>query len=428
VGKSAVAPFGCRQSTKFVHVEEFAALRSTIERHLPEALRFLEGLVAVNSFTGNRAGVLRNAELIAAQFRELGFAEERVPPENPLFGDHQFFRRSGKGRGGVLLVTHLDTVYPEEEEKRHGFNWQVESGRIYGPGVNDNKGGTVMIWLVLSALRDFAPEIFESLSWQIAANAAEEELVRDFPQLCRARMPRECRAALVFEACSGSGQGMSLARCRKGSANMRVSVEGRGAHAGSRHREGANAIVEIAHVIEQIARLTDYSRELTVNVGSIKGGGPANRVPHFAECDVNIRAFDEGILQAGIDAVFALQDEPASVRAVSDGFACRVKVSLLNRNSAWPEKAKTDDLIELWMQTAQRLGLALRAEPRGGLSDGNYLSRFVPTLDGLGPFGLNGHSSERNPDGSKLPECVVVSSFLEMAAVNVAAICELAHR
>ena len=384
--------------------------------------------MAVNSFTANRAGVLRNAELVAAQFRALGFAGERVSAENLLFGDHQFLRRSGKGRNAVMLVTHLDTVYPEEEEKRHGFSWQVEDGRIYGPGVNDNKGGTVMIWLVLSALRDFAPKVFESLSWEIAANAAEEELVPDFPQLCLARMPRGCRAALVFEACGGSGQGMSLARCRKGSANMRVYVEGRGAHAGSRHREGANAIVEIAQVIDQIARLTDYSRELTVNVGSIKGGGPANRVPHFAQCEVNIRAFDEAILQAGIDAMFALENEPASVRAVSDGFACRVKVQLLNRNPAWPQSARTDDLIELWMQAAHRLGLTLRAEPRGGLSDGNYLARFVPTLDGLGPFGLNGHSSERNPDGSKLPEYAVVSSFLEMGAINVAAIRELADR
>jgi glutamate carboxypeptidase len=411
-----------------VHVEEFARLRSIIERYLPEVWRFLERLVAVNSFTANRAGVLRNAELVAAQFQELGFAEERVPARNPLFGDHLFLRRSGNGRSAVMLVTHLDTVYPEDEEKRHGFSWQVEAGRIYGPGVNDNKGGTVMIWLVLSALRDYAPAVFESLSWEIAANAAEEELVPDFSEVCLARMPRECRAALVFEACGGSGQGMSLARCRKGSANMRIYVEGRGAHAGSRHRDGANAIVEIAQVIDRIARLTDYSRELTVNVGSIKGGGPANRVPHLAECDVNIRAFDEAILQAGIDAIFALENEPAYVRAVSDGFACRVKVKLLNRNPAWPQSTRTDDLIDLWMQAAHRLGLPLRAEPRGGLSDGNYLSRFVPTLDGLGPFGLNGHSSERNSDGSKLPEYAVVSSFLDMGAINVAAIRQLADR
>ena len=126
---------------QIVHVEEFAALRSVIEHHLPEALKFLERLVAVNSFTANRAGVLRNAELVAAQFRELGFAEERVPAENPVFGDHQFLRRSGKGRKGVMLVTHLDTVYPEEEEKRHRFSWQAEAGRITAPESMTTRAG-----------------------------------------------------------------------------------------------------------------------------------------------------------------------------------------------------------------------------------------------------------------------------------------------
>jgi glutamate carboxypeptidase len=184
----------------------------------------------------------------------------------------------------------------------------------------------------------------------------------------------------------------------------------------------------MARLVDRVARLTDYARKLTVNVGSIAGGGPANRVPHFAECRVNIRAFDEAVLQATIDAMFALKDEPASVRAISDGFACRVNVELLSRNPSWPQSAQTDALIEVWMRAAKRFGVPLHAQPRGGLSDGNYLSRIVPTLDGLGPFGLNGHSSERSSDGSKVPEYVVVSSFREMGAINVAAICELARR
>lgn len=406
---------------------DFATLGAIVENHLPEALDFLERLVAVNSFTGNRAGVLRNAEIVAAQFQDLGFVEERVPAANSGFGDHQFLSRPGGGGRGLMLVTHLDTVYSAEEEARNRFGWFAESDRIYGPGVHDNKGGTVMIWLVLRALRDVAPQIFERVSWLVAANAAEEELVPDFPELCRARMPRDCRAALVFEASGGSGQGLALALCRKGSANLHVSVEGRGAHAGSRHHEGANAIVEMARLIDRIAPLTDYARKLTVNVGSIAGGGPTNRVPHFADCLVNIRAFDETVLQAAIDAIFALKDEPASIRAISDGFACRVDVELLSRNPSWPQTPQTEALIEVWTLAARKLGLSLRAEPRGGLSDGNYLSRFVPTLDGLGPFGLNGHSSERNSDGSKLPEYVVVSSFREMGGINVAAIRELAR-
>ena len=406
-------------------LSDFASQNAVLERRLPEALDFLKRLVAVNSFTSNRAGVLRNAEIVAAQFHDLGFFAERVPADHSEFGDHLFLSRPGMQGTGLLLVTHFDTVYPEEEELRNSFGWLAESGRIYGPGVNDNKGGTAMIWLVLAALRDIAPDIFEGMSWLIAGNAAEEELVSDFSESCRVRMPLNCRAALIFEACGGSGRGLTLVRSRKGSANLRFTVEGRAAHAGSRHHEGANAIVELAGLVDRIARLTDYSRELTINVGSIAGGGPSNRVPHLAECRVNIRAFDEVVLQSAIDAMFAIGDEPVSVRAVSDGFPCRVGVEVLSRNPSWPQNPQTDALIDFWMRAANRLGFALLAEPRGGLSDGNYLSQFMPTLDGLGPFGLHGHASERNADGSKLPEFVVPSSFLEMGAITIAAIREL---
>ena len=140
---------------------------------------------------------------------------------------------------------------------------------------------------------------------------------------------------------------------------------------------------------------------------------------------VNSFTANEIVLQSAIDAMLALRDEPVSVRAVSDGFACRVEVELLGRNRPWQQNLQTDALIEFWMRAADRLGLALLAEPRGGLSDGNYLSELVPTLDGLGPFGLHGHASERSADGSKLPEFVVLSSFLEMGAITIAAIREL---
>jgi glutamate carboxypeptidase len=399
-----------------------------LEERLPGALDFLQRLVAVNSFTRNRAGVLRNGELVAAQFQSLGFSVQRVPAENPAFGDHLFLHRAGKGGAALLLVTHLDTVYPPEEELKNGFRWLAESGRIYGPGVNDNKGGTAMVWLVLRTLRDIAPDVFEGTSWLIAANAAEEELVSDFPEACRIRLPADCRAALIFEACGGSGNGLTLVRCRKGSANLHVTVQGRGAHAGSSHHHGANAIVEMADLVKRMAKLTDYSRDLTVNVGSIGGGGPSNRVPHFAECYVNLRAFDPDVLQAAVDAIFALRDRPVAVRAQSDGFPCGVGVELLGRNPSWPQNARTEALIEIWLGAAKRLGLSLLAEPRGGLSDGNYLSQFMPTLDGLGPFGLHGHASERNADGTKVPEFVMPASFLEMGAINIAAIRELVSK
>lgn len=157
-----------------------ASLGAVIENHLPEALEFLRRLVVVNSFTANRAGVLRNGEIVAAQFAKLGFLEERVRAAHPDFGDHQFLRRPGAGERSLMLVTHLDTVYPAAEEERNHFGWLAEEDRIFGPGVHDNKGGTVMIWLVLRTLQDVAPQVLENVSWLLAANAAEEELVPDF--------------------------------------------------------------------------------------------------------------------------------------------------------------------------------------------------------------------------------------------------------
>jgi glutamate carboxypeptidase len=67
------------------------------------------------------------------------------------------------------------------------------------------------------------------------------------------------------------------------------------------------------------------------------------------------------------------------------------------------------------------------SEERGGLSDGNPLWDFVPTLDGLGPWGENDHCSERSADGKKLPEFVEISSFVPKAALNTVAILNLAE-
>jgi glutamate carboxypeptidase len=394
------------------------------ERFLPEALDFLRRLVAVNSGTGHREGIARNADIVAGQFASLGFHPEQVPATDEKLGSHLFLRRSGPSTG-LLLVTHLDTVFSEEEERNNHFAWYPEGERIYGPGVIDNKGGTAMIWLILATLQAVSPEVFEATDWLIAANAAEEELVPDFPERCGERLPENCRAALVFESCGGQSEGFSLVRCRKGSVNLRIIAEGRGAHAGSRHHEGANAIVALSHVVPRIAALTDYSRNLTVNVGRISGGGPINRVPHQAACEVNIRAFDEIILQGAVEAINELVAAPSEIHAVSDGFACRLRVETLSRNPAWPAQPATDTLIATWQNVASRLGIDLDVESRGGLSDGNYLSRFLPVLDGLGPFGRNGHASERSADGLKVPEYVVPASFSQLARVHVAAIREL---
>lgn len=93
----------------------------------------------------------------------------------------------------------------------------------------------------------------------------------------------------------------------------------------------------------------------------------------------------------------------------------------------WPINPQTKQLYKLWASAAETMNLAVSAEQRGGLSDGNLLWEHFPTLDGLGPAGNNAHCSERSPDGSKEQEYVLVSSFVPKALLNIAAIIQLVN-
>jgi len=116
---------------------------------------------------------------------------------------------------------------------------------------------------------------------------------------------------------------------------------------------------------------------------------------------------------------------PGDVQSPLDGYPCQVKVDITSESRPWPRNPATDALLKLWIDTAAEQGRTILPEQRGGLSDGNSFWDVVPTLDGLGPWGDNDHCSERNSDGSKLPEFVEISSFVPKALINVVAIVKL---
>jgi len=405
-----------------------ASLREFLNAQLPTTLEILRQMVGINSYTANREGVNRLGRYTAQCFEPLGFTTEFVRPDNPEYGDHLVMTRKGTGVSprSIAMVSHLDTVFPPEEEARNNFHWQPEGDRIYGPGTQDIKGGTATMWLVLAGLRAQAPKVFEEITWQLFWNSAEERFSPDFGELCRSRFDKQTLAALVFEAEGRLGEEHLMVVARKGRASWRVTVAGRGAHAGGKHAHGANAIVQLGQTVERIAGLTDYSRELTFNVGTICGGTVLNRVPHEAIAEGEFRAFTAGEYERGKAGLLALAG-PGQVRSPVDGHPCKVKVEILTESGPWPRNAGTDRLFECWKEEGKELGLPTNCEERGGLSDGNMFWDAVPTLDGLGPWGDNDHCSERSADGSKLPEYVEVSRFVPKAMLNVAAIARLAQ-
>lgn len=399
-------------------------LNSYLAAELPGALELLRQMVGINSFTLNRAGVRQLGQYTAACFAPLGFTAEFAPSSNAKFGDHLMLTRPGRGSKSVAMISHLDTVFPPEEELRNDFRWQVEGDRIFGPGTNDIKGGTVVMWLVLKALQTHAPAAFEATTWKLLLNSSEEMFSPDFGDLCRARFDRDTLAALIFESEGRLGDEHLMVVARKGRATWRVTANGRGAHAGSSHGQGANAVVQLSRVIDRIAALSDSTKDLTVNVATITGGTVLNRVPHEAVAEGEFRAFSPTVYEQTKATLLALAG-PGDVRARTDRFPCHLEVEILTESSPWPRNAATDRLFECWRQAGELAGYPTNLQERGGLSDGNLIWDAVPTLDGLGPWGDNSHCSERSADGSKLPEYVERRSFVPKAATNTLAILKL---
>ncbi|MFM8322409.1 MAG: M20/M25/M40 family metallo-hydrolase, partial [Chloroflexota bacterium] len=244
--------------------------RAYLIAHLPETLDLLRQMVEINTFTYNAAGVTRLARFSAEAFAGLGLQAELVPSVNPQFGQHAFLSNHPLDWDGpsIALISHLDTVFPPEEEAANDFHWRVDGDRIYGPGTNDIKGGTALIHLALSALKALHPQQFEAVRWLVCLDASEETLSDDFGRLCIERLPQErTLACLVFEGGTPRGGTYPVVVARKGRAEFRVTASGRGAHAGNYHHQGANAVVQMAHTIQKIAGFTDYANKITFTPG-----------------------------------------------------------------------------------------------------------------------------------------------------------------
>ncbi len=385
-----------------------------------EALEWLQQMVAINSFTSNIDGVNALGRLTADCFAELGFVAEHVPSSDPGLGSHLYLSRARAGGKRVLLVSHLDTVFPPKEELLNDFRWQPapDEDRIYGPGTIDIKGGTILIWMLLHALRECEPEVYESTDWLIALNAAEEVMSRDFATCTTARCTEPVAGVLVFEGGPVENGEYHVVTARKGRAVYRVTAHGRGAHAGSAIEKGINAIVALAEVLPRVAALNSPAQALTLNIGTVQGGTVLNRVPHVAVAELEMRAYEPELLETTGEALRLLDCPAADV-------AAGIEVQRLGLSPAWPCDERTLALVQCWEAAAQDLGLRVKPVKRGGLSDANYLCHLGPTLDGLGPAGGNAHCSERTADGSKLPEFLQPSSLVPKAALNALAILRL---
>lgn len=345
-----------------------------------QPLQLLKILVETESPSHEKAAVDRVGAIIAEEARKLGAQVEVIP--NLETGDHILARfpsdlqPAASNLQPILLLCHMDTVFPLGAIQKTPY--REEGSRIFGPGTLDMKSGIVIALGAIESARGSGLKHPVSLLC-----TSDEEIGSHTSRAHIERLAKEAAVVLVLEGGLPDG---SLKTWRKGVGGFTVKVKGRAAHAGGEHQMGRNAIEEMAHQILAIQKLTDYSRQTTVNIGVIQGGTVTNVVPE--ECTVKV---DVRVQQP--DEWTRLESEMQNLKPVLDGTSIEV-TGRLNR-PPMPLDETMKATFEKAKAIAASIGVELKAGGSGGGSDANFVAPLgIPVLDGLGAVG-EGYHSER---------------------------------
>jgi glutamate carboxypeptidase len=388
------------------------ALRSSapVVQALPNRLPYFEErrnaivetirqMVEIESPTDNKQGVDRLGRWLAQKFDAMGGHSKfhRVAE----FGDHLQVDFPGRERRPpVLLLGHLDTVYPMGTLAK--MPAQVRDGRLWGPGALDMKSGIGFMLYAIDSLRDSDGTLPRAVSLLLVS---DEEIGSDSSRRITEELAKKCGAVLVLEPAFGLKGAVKTSR--KGVGDYTVKVTGVAAHAGLDPGHGQNAIVELARQIERISKFGDLKRGMTVNVGVVQGGTRSNVVPDQASAVVDVRI-------AHMADAKMIDRKLRGLKAVNR--KCKLSVSGgLNR----PPMERTNGVAGLFKQAsslAKQLGWKLEEAAVGGGSDGNLTAALgIPTLDGLGGVGEGAHASHESIVIAEVPRrTALVAGLIEI--------------
>ncbi len=341
-------------------------------------------LAELESPTSDPSAVNRCGDELARRLRLIGAEVELI--EGTATGRH-LRARVGQGQSQLLLLGHIDTVWPVGHLRRMPI--RQEQGRLHGPGVYDMKAGIAIGMLALRALDAVHARLDKRVVMLLTSD--EERGSTSSRALVEDEASRS-DAVCVLEP---SLPGGALKTARKGAGEFRLRVGGISAHAGIEPEKGASAIHEIARQILALERLRDADRGVSVNVGVVEGGSRPNVVAEEATATVDIRVSTNADRERVEASMRALEPElDGTTVEVSGGFS----------RPPLERTAGVIRLYELARELAADLGRDLGEGSTGGGSDGNLTAALgVPTLDGLGPVGAGAHALNEHVVMDELP-------------------------
>ena len=349
-----------------------------IDDHKAQMMDLWQDLVNQDSPASYREGVDLVAKGVFKELEEAG-ASTRWDEE----GKALIAEIPGDSRAPVLLLGHMDTVFPVGEAARRPFT--VEGSRVTGPGALDMKGGVAVMLSTLKALHSAG---FSGRPLKVIL-VSDEEIAHNGSK-ATVMLQREARGCAACFNCETGYEDNSLVIGRKGGVVFKAAVHGIAAHAGNNPRQGRSAIWEMAKKIDDIQNMTDWDKGITFNVGTIKGGTVSNAIPDYCEVEGDIRFQDPDISPLVKEEL---------LKVLNHTYIEGTKTELLLYHEGMLPMKMTEEnrkLFEFVKKTGEENGIPVsEGKLVGGGSDSGYVVYAgVPTVCAMGVKGRFNHTRD----------------------------------
>jgi len=403
-----------------------AVVQKTVEDSFPAFLEVHKTVTEFESPTGDVEGSKRITAWLKDQLEPLGYSFEFRPNEK---GTHTIANIKGDGALRILILGHTDTVQPVGSLEKQPYHYDESTGLVKGPGAGDSKASVAQVVMFARLLNDLGFTNFAELTiyWD-----AEEETGSATEDEILAELAQKHDLTLSVDS-SPPNWGMNTQR--KWVVNYELNVEGQTGHAGNSAQSSASATVELANQIVRIMQLAsplpdnpaDYTPEaleqrgivdygqfippVTINVGVVSTTNTkVNAIPNRAYAKFDIRGFKEAEREYVDAEIRRIAASPTVVGTT---------VTVVGPSNYMPAMEKTPEagkLAEIYKELAKDLYNADVTEwATGGVSIGNFTSRYIPTIDGLGVETYSQHDLENERADAKtyVPRTVIMILLLD---------------
>lgn len=366
-------------------------LFARIDELQEEYIGFWSDIVAIESPTNYKPGVDAVGNYFIEKAKQRGWQVE-VHKED-VSGDAICLTMNPEASGKPIVFSgHMDTVHPL------GFFGSPIVRRddtfLYGPGVQDCKGGIAGAFLAMAALQDVGftarPVKLVLQSDEENSSVTSDKRTVDFMEKCA----KGCAVFLNVEPYIPDLCTIG----RKGIADYRFTITGKACHASVCH-QGISAIAEAARKVLELEKIKERE-DLTFNVGTITGGTSVNTTPAQCTFFLDVRFRNTTSMNRADEIVHKIAET-----SYIEGTTCELE--LVTRRVPMEETDAARAALAKLNEVCRENGITEMKPGRrpGGSDAADMTTRGIVTLDSLGTLGGGSHTIREHSYLTSLARC-----------------------